>query len=143
MSPKCPLFRDSYHIEFTFRVSIGMFLQRFVIKKLVARTGKGTSNVGKAEIKIIVVILYFTLMGIMGLMSISFYEFSNIKEHLVESFLCENGSQECNNQKLATFNTFAVLSVVATSLFTFAPVVAVLFSLDLKLCRKTLRKAFS
>ena len=91
-----------------------------------------------------VVILYFTLMGVMGLMSIWFYEFSSISEHLIESFLCENmESQDCNNQKLRTFGTFASLSVIATALFALSPVVAILFSLDRKVCKKTKKASFT
>ena len=99
-------------------------------------TGKKESTVGKVEIKIIVVIVYFTLMGVMGLMSISFYEFNNISNRLEEAFLCENSEEEECDYENDSFSAFAVLSVVAFALFAFAPVVAILFSFKREAFRK-------
>ena len=75
-------------------------------------------------------------------MSISFYEYNNINTHLTESFICENSNQECNGN-VDSFNTFAILSVVATTLFAFAPVVAILFVINPKTWRKTPSTSYS
>lgn len=109
-----------------------------MIKKL--SSGKKSSVATKAEVKIIVVILYFTIMGIMGLMSISFYEFNNISDRLTKALLCENSADETNcEENLEEFSVFAILSVVAFAAFAFAPVVAILFSFNAKNCREGIK----
>jgi hypothetical protein len=94
---------------------------------------------GKAGIKIIVSGSYFTLIGVMGLLSLSFFDFNNISELLTKSFLCENMmSRECDDGKLNTYiyKTFGISSFIARALLAFLPIVVILLAFDPKICKK-------
>ncbi len=114
-----------------------MIMQEFVLKKLVA--GKKVGKVGKAEIKMAVIVLYYIVVGVLSLITFTYFEVKAKanRESLFELFLCESmGNLDCDIdlESIDTFDVLAVLVIVMVALF---PVIAVLFSFDPKTCRKT------
>ena len=107
-----------------------------MLKKLIA--GKKISEVGKAEIKIAMVLIYYTFVGVMGLVS---FTVSDRQDHIIAGrimtlIICEStGTQVCD-VNMDSQRSIEVLSVVSIVMTSFLPVIAVLFSFDLKACRK-------
>lgn len=64
-------------------------MQEFVLKKLLAKTKVG--NLGKAQLKIAASALYYTLLGVMGLVTHTHFDASSdFRERIIENILCEN-----------------------------------------------------
>ncbi len=109
-----------------------------MIKEIIA--GKKISRVGKADIKIMIVFIYYTLVGAMGLMSSTYAGFGNVGDTLQELIICEStGNRECNNINLDTYHSLRMLSVVNIVTLFLSPVVAILISFNPKACRKALQ----
>ncbi len=99
----------------------------------------------KAEIKIAIITIYYTLTGVIGLVAFTYFNVVNImntiSESLGELFLCEStGTQDCADMNLGSFNTLTSFSLVANIMVTFSSVVAVVFSLDPKALKMNLHK---
>ncbi len=98
------------------------------------KTGNSNRKM-KAEIKIMLLIIYYTLAGFMGLMSSTIYVYLNISDDVQQMFFCEStGGQECE----LNFNTIHSIRVsrVKNVVLGLVPVVALLFTFDPKACRK-------
>ena len=111
-------------------------MQEFVLKKLIAR--KKVGRVGKAEVKMAVIVLYYIIMGVLGLVTFTYYEVKTKgnRESLAELFLCEStGNLDCNVD-LQNIEMFSVLAVAVVVMLASSPVIAVIFSFDPKSCRR-------
>ena len=97
---------------------------------------------GRAEMKIAMVIIYYTLTGIVGLVAFTYFDLmvnttSTISDHLGELFLCEStGTQDCSNVDLGTSNILKTISVIANVMITFSSLVVFLFSFNPKNFKK-------
>ena len=116
-------------------------MQELVLKKV--KTSKEV--IKKAEVKIAIIIIYYTLTGVIGMVAFTYFNVVNImntiSKSLGELFLCEStGTQDCTDVNLDTFNTLTSFSLVANIMVTFSSVVAVVFSLDPKALKMTLHK---
>ena len=115
-------------------------MQAFVIKELIA--GKKVSRVGKAEVKIMIVFIYYTLVGVSGLISSTYAQYSDVGSRIQELFICEStGDRDCSDIDLDTFQRLGTLSVVNIIILYFSPVIAVLISINPKsYCAKKSRR---
>ena len=101
-------------------------VQEFVLKKLLAR--KKVGNVGKAEIKITAIIIYYVLVGVIGLVDFMRFNADAISQYIVcQSSGKESCQEEFNISKNDIF--FMATPIVMVSLI---PVVAILISCDPK-----------
>ena len=102
--------------------------------------GKKVSRVGKAEVKIMIVFIYYTLVGTIGLISSTYAGYSNVGDSLQELFICESsGNQDCSNIDSDIYHHLGILSVINILILNFSPVVALLISINPKACKKNLR----
>ena len=107
-----------------------------MLKKIVAR--KKVGKVGMAEIKIMLIIMYYIVVGVMGLISFTYHEVKTIsnRERLEELILCESrGNKKCV-VNLVTIDNIRNLSVVVVVMVAFLPIVAILFTFNPKACQK-------
>ena len=116
-------------------------MQTFVLKKSLARRKKLRDILTIRDVKMLTVILYYIIVGVMGLITITYSEIKAKpnRDHLVELFGCEStGSQDCSDVNLNTLDTLNELNVVVISMIAFLPIVAVLFSFKIpkKCCKK-------
>lgn len=103
------------------------------MKKLLAK--KKVGRVGTAHFKITAVLIYYTVLGVVGLSTAtsSFTTYST-SANIVEYLACESrGMADCVFN--STFHT-STLAIVVVVLFSFLPVVAILFSCDPRTCRR-------
>lgn len=99
--------------------------------------GVWRNDVKIPNIKMAIITLYYMIVGVLGLITITYLE---VKEHpaqetLKELFACEStGTRDCNYnyEKLDILDTLNELNVAVVSMIAFLPVVAVLFSLNFK-----------
>ena len=81
-----------------------------------------------------VVIIYYTIMGLIVLVTTANY-FVNIRREVEELILCEStGNQHCD-VNLRGYHNFNILITVAIVMFSLTPVVAILFSFNRKACK--------
>ena len=104
-----------------------------MLKKLLAK--KKVGGVCTAHLKITAVLIYYTVLGVMGLStatsSLTNYAAST---DIVEYLACESrGMADCMFN--STFHS-STLAVVVVVLFSLLPVVAILFSCDPRACRR-------
>ena len=108
-----------------------------MIKKLME--GKKMGRVGKAEIKMAVIILYYIIVGFVSQMTLTYFE---IRTKANRDSLDDCGDATSDNPKcgvkLDGVSSLDVLSLMAIIMVTFLPVVAVVFSLDLKACKQSI-----
>ena len=89
----------------------------------------------KAQIKIAIIIIYYTLTGVIGLVAFT-HNFHiilimDISERLRELFLCEStGTQDCTDVNLDSFTSIRNFTLAASTMVAFSSVVAVAFSFD-------------
>ena len=99
-----------------------------MLKKLLARTKVGKA--AKAQLKITGIIIYYTLVGIMGLVTFTFYEAINTyRESAAAYILCESGGLSNCDSDLG-INVVYLLSVFVIMFISFLPVMTILFSCD-------------
>lgn len=114
-----------------------IIFKEFVLKKLLAR--KKTGNVGKAQIKITAVIMYYTLQGVTGLVTLAYFIANRSdagQSTLAEYITCGNkGLPDC---ALIFGSTDAVhiFAVISTVMLSFVPLLALLFNCDLQSWRR-------
>lgn len=111
--------------------------QEFVLKKLIA--GKKVSKVSKAEIKMVVVVLYYIIAGVLCLYTFTYFEVKAKanRDSLAELFLCESsGNSECGDVNIDSVDLLNVQAVAVIVMVAFFPVVALVFSYDTKTYNK-------
>ena len=106
-------------------------------------TGRHASNIGKADARIAMVTIYYTLMGVVGL-GVSTYNIFVTQDNftnLRDIFLCEStGILNCTDADMQSNETVLIFVAIANFMVTFSPVVAFLFSFNLKLVKEMLQK---
>ena len=115
-------------------------MQVLVLKKLL--TGKKIGNVGKAEVKIGMIIFYYVTTGVMSLVAFTYFEIKAKanRSNLITLFLCEStGNMECDIN-LTNFDSLNILATVVIIMVAFFPVVIVLFSWDPQATKTSLLK---
>ena len=99
-----------------------------MLKKLLARTKVGKA--AKAQLKITGIIIYYTLVGVMGLVTFTYYEASNTyRESAAAYILCESGGLSNCDSDLG-IDVVYLLSVFVVMFISFLPVMTILFSCD-------------
>ena len=114
-------------------------MQEFVIKKI--SRGKKASRVGKAQVKIMFVLVYYILLG--GLVLGVFSYYVGIDEMIIADqkkyFACEslgtNTATDCTALKSTSLDAFSDLSIVAIILQGLVSFVILLFIVECK-CKK-------
>ena len=105
-----------------------------MLKKLLS--GKKASNdVGKAEVKMALVIFYYVVAGAMSMVTFTYIEIKGKanRDNLAELIICESmgNYRDCDVdlQHLDDLNVLASLSITLVAIL---PIVIVLFSIDTK-----------
>lgn len=99
-------------------------------------------KVGPAQLKIMVIIIYYTLLGVMGLVSsvvsFNYYKSKTNQEIIASYLLCESsGRSDCHLEPEAVVESVGRLSVSVVVLICFLPVLAILITCNLQTsCRK-------
>ena len=91
------------------------------------------------EVKLSVIIFYYIIVGVMGLITITYLEVKAKpnRESLVELFICEStGNKDCSHLNLGNLDTLNALAVVVISMIAMLPVAVLLFSCDRKCGRR-------
>ena len=109
-----------------------------MIKKLL--TGKkAKGGVGKAQIKITVIIIAYIILGVISLVAFTYYEVKaavNTKG-IGDYLICHStGYSEDCQLDIVTLNNVEVLSIVVIILLPLLPIIAIIFSVDPKSCGK-------
>lgn len=100
-----------------------------MLKKLLAR--KKVGKAAKAQLKITGIIIYYTFVGVMGLVTFTYYEASYAhRESVAEYILCESGGLSSDCVFDVGIDVVFVLSVFVIILVSFLPVMTLLFSCD-------------
>lgn len=90
---------------------------------------------GKAQI--IFINIYYVLLGVMGLVVVTYFEVKIDRVGLAEYFVCESLGNSSNCQlDLESFKVFKGLAVSVKIMLFFLPVVALIFSFNLDACKK-------
>ena len=99
-----------------------------MLKKLLAH--KKVGKAAKAQLKITGIIVYYTLVGVLGLVTFTFYEASNTyRENATAYILCESGGLSNCDPDFGT-DVVYFLSLFVVVLVSFLPVMTILFSCD-------------
>lgn len=107
------------------------------MKKIV--DGKKVGKVGMTEVKMILIVTYYIIVGVMGLIAFTYHEVKTIsnRERLKELIICEStGNRKCV-VNLVTIDHIRSLSVVVIVLLSSLPIVALLFTCNRNMCLKT------
>ena len=100
---------------------------------------KRKSKVGTAQLKITVILIYYTVVGVMGLTTstVSFTSYAATTD-IAEYVACESrGMADCTYDSPLLSSTLALVVVV---LISFLPVVAIVFSCSPRACRSGNKK---
>ena len=114
-------------------------LQEFIIKKL--SRGMKASKVGKAQVKIMFIFIYYLLLGILALGIFSYFVAINgtLIGDLQRLFLCEslgvNSGKNCNALRSSTLENHSKLNLVGVVMQGFITFVILVFVADCTKCR--------
>lgn len=112
------------------------------MKKLLA--GKKVGNVGKAEVKMAMVVFYYVVIGAVSLVTFTYVEVKGKanRDTLAKLILCEGmGNLDCD-VNLERLDTLDVLSALSISMVALLPIVVVVFNIDTEAIKKK-RRSFS
>ena len=107
-----------------------------MLKKLLS--GKKAGNVGKAEVKMALVIFYYIVIGAMSLVTFTYIEIKGKanRDSVAELIICESmGNRDCDAD-LKELDALDVLASLSITLVALLPIVIVLFSIDTKMIKK-------
>ena len=97
-------------------------------------------TIGKAQLKIMVIILYDVFLGVAGLVTYTYYSSDSFRTAITEYILCESGGVESS----CTFPNLnlgvEVLSVMTIVMFSLLPVVILAVSINPDAIRKASKK---
>ena len=110
-----------------------------MLKKLLA--GKKVGNVGKAEVKMSIVVFYYVVVGAMSLVTFTYIEVIGKanRDLITELFLCEamgNDNCDINLNRLDALDVLAALSINMVAIL---PIIVVIFSIDTEAVKKKKR----
>ena len=110
-----------------------------MLKRLLAKSKVG--KVGKAQLKLTAIIIYYTLFGVMGLVTFTYFEANtDYRDSITEYILCESGALPDCALDFGTIDVVTVLSVIVVVTISLLPVLALLFSCNMQCCRKEAKK---
>ena len=122
-------------------------MQEFVIKKI--SRGKKASRVGKAQVKIMFVLVYYILLGGLVLGVFSYYVGINEKVFADQQkyYACEsfgaNTGKDCSALRSTSIDVFSDLGIVSIVLQGLVSFVILIFIAECKCCKKRRRKTAS
>lgn len=98
-------------------------------------------KIGKAQLKITTIVVYYTILGVVGLASYTYYDVGeSYQRRIAEYVLCESsGVSNCELVELGVEATF--LSTLILSMISFLPVVSIIFTFDPKAYKKNATKS--
>lgn len=107
-----------------------------MLKKLIAR--KKVAKIGKAQVKIAFITVYYILIGVMGMVTFTYYRASRTHQEVItEYILCEiSGMPDCILNLGVTADIFYALTTIVVLLVSLLPVMAILFSCNPQACKK-------
>lgn len=113
-----------------------------MLKKLLAKRKVGY---GKSQFKIIAIVTYYTVLGVMGLALNTYYDVSGTRQDIFdEYFICErfgNNFTDCKSElERLNLDISNVGSVVANVMLAFLPVVSILYACNPRTCKCSKRK---
>ena len=104
-----------------------------MLKNPLARRKVG--DVGKAQIKIMAIIVHNTLLGVVGLAAITYFYTSDIYDESFNFIACQStGRESCEVQGISSLDEILILAAVVI-LIALLPIVVILFTCDPKACR--------
>ena len=107
--------------------------QEFILKKLLF--GKKVINVTRGEVKIIFLVIYSLILGVMGLVIYSRVDLLRNDTDLEEYLICgASGRLDCVLPEAA--NEISIISVSVTALLGFYPAMTFLTNFDRGACKK-------
>ena len=100
-------------------------------------TRSEVGKIGKSELKISILTIYYTVVGIMGLVSYTILSASDIhRDGIIDYIVCESrGPSDCTLQNFGVINEMATTAAIA--MIFFIPVVAILFNCKPEACKCT------
>lgn len=107
--------------------------QEFVLKKLLSK--KKVVNVGKGELKLSLMITYYVILGVIGL--VVFSEIHTLSSEQADYFICGGSGRLDCRLDLAVQNSLVITTNVLLSFF---PAAVILTTCDLTVCKRKLRK---
>ena len=91
-------------------------------------------NVAKAQLKITAITFHYTLLGVMGLVTVTYFD-RNYFDAVINYIVCQsNGKQSCQ-EELPNLDEILVLATIII-LLSLLPVVVIMFSCDLQAFKK-------
>lgn len=94
-------------------------------------------KIWKAQFKISAIIIYYTLVGVMGLATYTYFEANEtFQENFTEYILCESGGQSSDCVLNLNVGILDALGTTVVVMVSFLPVLAILFSCDPQACRR-------
>ena len=111
-------------------------MQELCLKKLSRRTRKQVVQVGKAEAKVLFVVCYYVILGVVGLVTLTYFEATNPSNLVAigEYFKCQlpgfysKEVNHCGRRPSVRLLPFNVLSGVGIVQLAFIPVVILVFT---------------
>ena len=116
-------------------------MQELVLKKLLAK--KKVGKVAKAQLKITAIIIYYTILGVVGLVAYTYFEAADtIKKGVTEYILCESvGVSDVSDCALEEETVaLEILAASVVMMLGFLPVMIVIFSCDPKAYKRKAKK---
>lgn len=117
-------------------------MQELILKNWLAKSK--VRKAWKAHFKISTIVIYYTLLGVVGLIGYTYQSASNIyQERIAEYILCESGGQssDCVLDIGLNSDVVGVLSTAVFVMVSFLPELAIIFSCDPQACRKKDKRA--
>ena len=101
-----------------------------MLKKLVAKTKIG--KVAKAQLKITAIIIFYTIVGVFGMVTFTYYEVSdNYRERVTQRFLCASrGGTDLDCPANRPDTAIFTLSAIVIVMVSYISVMAIIFSCD-------------
>ena len=100
-------------------------------------TRSEVGKIGSSELKISIITIYYTVAGIMGLVSYTILSASDInRDGIIDYIVCESrGPSDCTLQSFGIINEIATTASIV--MIFFIPVVAILFNCKPEACTCT------
>ena len=111
-------------------------IQELLLKKLLKKTRKQIIQVGKAEAKVLFVVCYYVILGVFGLITLTYFEATNPSNLVAvgEYFKCHftgfhpGEVSHCGKRPSVRLLPFNILSAVGIVQLAFIPVVILVFT---------------
>ena len=91
-------------------------------------------SVAKAQIKVTAIAIHYTLLGVVGLATVTYFD-TNYFEAVVEYIVCQSTGKESCEKELPDLDEILFLAAVLIML-SLLPIVAILFTCDPRACQR-------